>query len=117
MGVLDLGEKVKRLPANYEANLFQRKAQAAEWKLFRKDQGLTQLKLACLLGCSAQTVKRIELGGGKDYSARPHQKVIDRFRILKRKLERLRKCGCGYEYPAHLGKYGCPNCEGEKHGF
>jgi hypothetical protein len=25
-------------------------------------------------------------------------------------------CGCGHTYPAALGKYGCPNCEGEYHG-
>lgn len=25
-----------------------------------------------------------------------------------------RTCGCGYEFPAKLGKYGCPNCEGER---
>lgn len=22
-------------------------------------------------------------------------------------------CSCGYEFPAALGRYGCPNCEGE----
>ena len=23
-------------------------------------------------------------------------------------------CGCGHEFPASLGKYGCPNCHGEE---
>jgi len=23
------------------------------------------------------------------------------------------ECGCGYVFPEDLGKYGCPNCEGE----
>jgi hypothetical protein len=23
-------------------------------------------------------------------------------------------CGCGYQYPVELGKYGCPNCCGDK---
>jgi len=22
-------------------------------------------------------------------------------------------CCCGYQFPEELGKYGCPNCEGE----
>jgi hypothetical protein len=22
-------------------------------------------------------------------------------------------CGCGHKFPAKLGKYGCPNCEGD----
>lgn len=25
-------------------------------------------------------------------------------------------CGCGHEFPASLGKYGCPNCEGDEVG-
>ncbi len=26
----------------------------------------------------------------------------------------LLKCeGCGYRFPEHLGRYGCPNCNGD----
>lgn len=24
-------------------------------------------------------------------------------------------CRCGHDFPASLGKYGCPNCEGDEH--
>jgi DNA-binding XRE family transcriptional regulator len=60
----------------------ERRARAQLWKLFRKDNLFTQIKLAKVLRLSRRTVQQIE--GAK---VTPHPETIRVFASLKRKYD------------------------------
>lgn len=70
-------------PKPSEQDLEERKERAEHWRLFRRNNLLTQRRLATELRVSRRTIQQIENG-----HVTPHIETLRRFAIFKRKYDR-----------------------------
>jgi DNA-binding XRE family transcriptional regulator len=62
--------------------LKQRAERAREWKLFRRNNMLTQVRLAAMIGVSRRTIQQVE-----NRHLTPHIETMTRFAAFKRKYD------------------------------